>query len=251
MPVKKEAWTPTWSDEFDGPDGSAPDPSKWTVEVSSTSPPNEELQCYTDGADNISVRGGELVITAKREDYRCPDGQLRQYTSGRMNSLGKFAQKYGRFEARVRVPSGKGFWPAFWMMGNDIEKVDWPACGEIDVMEQIGREPTKIFGTIHGPNYWGEKGPSTVLDLGAPVAAGYHVFAVEWEPERIRFFVDGRLYSARTPADIPKGERWVFDHPFFIIVNLAVGGGLPGSPDAQTRFPQEYRVDYVRAFSRR
>ena len=245
-------WVLTWSDEFDGADGSAPDPKKWTVETGGGSWGNNELEYYTARRTNSRVEKGNLVIEARQEKFTGPDGVTREYTSARLKTAKLFTQKYGKFEARIRIPKGQGMWPAFWMLGDDISTVGWPACGEIDIMENVGFEPGKIHGTIHGPGYSGGK------SLGAPyvvpggdVADDFHVFAVEWEPKEIRFYVDGQLYETRTPADLPAGTRWVYDHPFFLILNVAVGGGWPGNPDASTKFPQEMLVDYVRVYSRK
>ena len=244
-------WVLTWSDEFDGPDGSTPDPKKWTVETGGGGWGNNELEYYTARRTNSRVEKGNLVIDALQEKFTGPDGVTREYTSARLKTEKLFTQKYGKFEARIRIPKGPGLWPAFWMLGDDIPTVGWPACGEIDIMENIGVEPGTVHGTIHGPGYSG-KNP-----LGAPyvfpsgnVADDFHVFAVEWEPKEIRFYVDGHLYETCTTADLPAGTRWVFDHPFFLILNVAVGGGWPGNPDASTKFPQEMLVDYVRVYSR-
>jgi beta-glucanase (GH16 family) len=245
-------WVLTWSDEFDGPDGSTPDPKKWTVETGGGGWGNNELEYYTARRTNSRVEKGNLVIDALQEKFTGPDGVTRDYTSGRLKTEKLFTQKYGKFEARIRIPKGPGLWPAFWMLGDDIPTVGWPACGEIDIMENIGVEPGTVHGTIHGPGYSGEH------PLGAPyalpsgnVADDFHAFAVEWEPKEIRFYVDGHLYETRTTADLPAGTRWVFDHPFFLILNVAVGGGWPGNPDASTKFPQEMLVDYVRVYSRK
>jgi beta-glucanase (GH16 family) len=244
-------WVLTWSDEFDAPDGSTPDPKKWTVETGGSGWGNNELEYYTARPTNSRVEKGTLVIEALQEKFTGPDGATREYTSARLKTEKLFTQKYGKFEARIRIPKGQGMWPAFWMLGDDISAAGWPACGEIDIMENIGREPARVHGTIHGPGYSGAH------PLGAPydfpsgnVADDFHVFAVEWEPKEIRFYVDGKLYETRTPADLPAGTRWVFDHPFFLILNVAVGGGWPGSPDASTKFPEQMLVDYVRVYSR-
>jgi beta-glucanase (GH16 family) len=244
-------WVLTWSDEFDAPDGSAPDPKKWTAETGGGGWGNNELEYYTARQTNSRVEKGNLVIDALQEKFTGPDGVAREYTSARLKTGKLFTQKYGKFEARIRIPKGQGMWPAFWMLGDDISAAGWPACGEIDIMENVGFEPATIHGTIHGPGYSGGK------SLGAPyalssgnVADDFHVFAVEWEPKEIRFYVDGQLYETRTPADLPAGTRWVFDHPFFVILNVAVGGGWPGNPDASTKFPQQMLVDYVRVYSR-
>ena len=245
----RPGWTLTWSDEFNQPDGSAPDPAKWKIETGGNGWGNKELEYYTSRPRNVHVRNGNLEMIALKEAYARADGVTRNYTSARLKTLGKFDQAYGRFEARIKIPFGQGIWPAFWMLGNDIETTGWPGCGEIDVMENIGREPAIVHGTIHGPGYSGGKG------IGAPysLASGHftddhHVFAAEWEPNQIRFYVDDHLYATRTPADLPAGTKWVYDHPFFVILDLAIGGEWPGNPDEATTFPQTMLVDYVRVY---
>jgi len=244
----------SWSDEFDGPAGSLPDPSKWTYDLGNNGGwGNQELETYTDRARNASLNGeGALAIQALRETFTGTDGITREYTSARLKTQGKFDQAYGRFEARLKIPRGQGLWPAFWMLGADIPTAGWPRCGEIDVMENIGREPSTVHGTVHGPGYSGGNGIGAPFTLpgGARFADDYHVFAVEWEPAAIRWYVDGALYQTRTPADLPAGQRWAFDHPFFLLLNVAVGGGWPGSPDSTTIFPQTMLVDYVRVYRR-
>jgi beta-glucanase (GH16 family) len=247
-------WTLAWSDEFDGPSGALVDPAKWATETGGHGWGNAELQYYTARGSNASLSGdGALVIRALRESYTGRDGVRREYTSARLKTQGLFQQAYGRFEARLRVPHGQGLWPAFWMLGADIASVGWPRCGEIDVMENIGREPGTVHGTLHGPGYSGAGGigGASTLPRQQRFADGFHVFAVEWEPAAIRWFVDGKLYLTRTPADLPAGQPWVFDHPFFLLLNVAVGGHWPGGPDATTTFPQTMRVDYVRVYRRR
>jgi beta-glucanase (GH16 family) len=245
-------WTLTWSDEFNGPDGSPVDHAKWVTETGGNGWGNDELEYYTNRLQNAYQHDGNLVIKVLQEKYTGADGVTRNYTSARLKTLGKFVQTYGRFEARIKIPRGQGIWPAFWMLGEDIDKPGWPACGEIDIMENIGKEPALVHGTIHGPGYSGAQGigaPYSIPD-GKAVADDYHVFAVEWEPNAIRFYVDEHLYTTRTPADLPKGTKWVYDHPFFLLLNVAVGGGWPGSPDATSVFPQEMLVDYVRVYHR-
>jgi beta-glucanase (GH16 family) len=198
------------------------------------------------------VQNGNLVITARKKTYKGADGITWQYTSARLKTLGLFEQKYGRFEARIKIPRGQGMWPAFWMLGNNIGTVDWPDCGEIDIMENIGKEPNKVYGTIHGPGYWGADGLGASYTLpSGKFADDFHTFAVEWEPSAIRFYIDGHLYETRTPADLPAGKSWVFDHPFFILLNVAVGGDWPGNPDRTMIFPQRMLVDYVKVYARK
>jgi beta-glucanase (GH16 family) len=246
------AWNIVWSDEFNGADNSAPDPAKWVLETGGNGWGNNELEYYTARPDNARIQNGSLVITAIDERYTGPDGVTRDYTSARLKTQGTFALAYGKFEARIRVPQGQGIWPAFWMLGNDITALGWPRCGEIDIMEHIGREPSTVHGTIHGPRYSGAKaiGAAHNLPGGQRFADAFHLFAVEWEPNVIRWYVDDVLFATKTPADLPKDAKWVYDHPFFLLLNVAVGGNWPGSPDRTTVFPQTMLVDYVRVYKR-
>ena len=248
----RPGWTLTWSDEFNAPDGSSVDSSKWVLETGGNGWGNQELEYYTARPENSFQQGGNLIIKVLQEKFTGADGVTRDYTSARLKTLGKFSQTYGRFEARIKIPKGQGIWPAFWMMGDDIGTVNWPKCGEIDIMENIGKEPTLVHGTIHGPGYSGDKGPTAPFALpdNARFADDFHIYAVEWEPKAIRFYVDDHLYSNRTPNDIPKDARWVYDHPFFMLLNVAIGGSWPGSPDATTQLPQTMLVDYVRVYKR-
>lgn len=243
-------WKLSWSDEFNGANGSAPDPTKWSFDIGGRNP-NSELESYTDRRANVQQRKGDLVITARKENFTGTDGVARQYTSARIRTKGLFSQTYGRFEASIKLPLGKGIWPAFWMLGNDIDTVGWPKCGEIDIFENIG-EPSTIYSTLHGPGYSGAHGISAKFALpdGQAVNTGFHLYAVEWAPDDIKFFLDNKLIAERTPADLPPGTRWVYDHPFFIILNVAVGGAWPGDPDTTTKFPQKMLVNYVRVYTR-
>jgi beta-glucanase (GH16 family) len=243
-------WTLVWSDEFNGPDGSRPDATKWKYEVGGNGWGNHELEYYTNRPKNSFVQGGNLVIQALKESFTGPEHMTRNYTSARMTTQGLFEQTYGRFEARLKIPRGQGIWPAFWLIGNDIEKVGWPACGEIDIMENISKEPSTIHGSMHGPGYSGDSGFTSVFKLpgGVHFFDDFHVFAIEWEPRTVRFFVDQELYATFTPARLPAGMQWVFDHPFYIILNVAVGGDWPGPPDSTTLFPEAMLVDYVRVY---
>ncbi len=243
-------WTMVWSDEFNGPDGSPPDSSKWVLETGGDGWGNQELEYYTRRPRNSYQEGGNLVIKALAEKYTGADEVTHDYTSARLKTKGKFSQAYGRFEARIKIPRGQGLWPAFWMLGADIDKVQWPKCGEIDIMENIGKEPYLVHGTIHGPGYSGDKAIGKLYALSGEVkyADDFHIYAVEWQPKTIRFYVDDHLYETRTPADLPKSAKWVYDHPFFLLLNVAVGGGWPGNPDATSVFPQTMLVDYVRVY---
>jgi beta-glucanase (GH16 family) len=230
-----------WSQEFAGAAGSAPDPRAWNLETGAGGWGNAELQDYTASRANSSLDGaGNLVITARRE----ADGS---YTSARLTTQGRYVQTYGRVEARIQVPRGQGIWPAFWMLGADLPSKGWPAAGEIDVMENIGREPGLVYGTVHGPGYSGGGGITGTHrhPQGGAFADGFHVYAVDRKPGSIEWSVDGTVFHRVTRASVG-ADRWVFDAPFFLVLNVAVGGQWPGYPDATTRLPQQMKVDYVR-----
>jgi len=249
--ASEEGWTLVWSDEFDGPDGSAVDPTKWMHEVGDNGGANSEREYYTDGTANAVVEGGYLVITAKQEPSNTTDQcwyGTCLYTSARINTSQAFTQTYGRFESRIQVPAAQGMWPAFWMLGNNIGNVGWPACGEIDILESID---TAMFaaGSLHASNY-NDTAQYTLPGM-ASFSGAFHTYALEWSATAISFFVDDMMYETHTPADAMKaGGEWPFNQPFFIILNLAVGGGWPGDPDNTTTFPQVMKVDYVRVYSR-
>ena len=242
---------PIWQDEFNQPVGSGPDPAKWVHDLGATGWGNKELQTYTDSransfivADPEATGGRALVIKAVRDE-------AGGYTSARLKTHGKFATGPARIEARLKLPKGQGIWPAFWTLGDNIDTVPWPACGEIDVMEMVGHQPGTLYGTLHGPGYSGKHGLSQhiVLPGGATFGDAYHVFAVDWKKDRIDWLLDGKIYCTQTPATIPAGSQWVFDGPpFYLLLNLAVGGLWPQYPDETTIFPQEYRIDYVRVY---
>ncbi|HEX4578029.1 MAG TPA: glycoside hydrolase family 16 protein [Edaphobacter sp.] len=243
-------WQLTWSDEFNAPNGSPPDPTKWNIVTGGSGFGNQELETYTRRPSNVQQQNGNLVITAQKEDLTGPDGIPRSYTSARINTHGLFAQAYGRFEARIQLPTGKGIWPAFWLLGDDHETAHWPSCGEIDILETIGA-PDTMYSTLHGPGYSGGKGISQKFPLpAAESVTAFHLYAVEWAFNDIKFFFDDHLIAERTPADLPPGTTWVYDHPFYLLLNLAVGGKWPGSPDTTT-FPQQMLVDYVRVYTRK
>lgn len=240
----------TFEDTFDGPAGAAVDSGRWQTETGDNID-NHERQYYTPGNSNATLDGrGHLVITAREEhgaDHQCWYGRCA-YTSARLNTSGLHSQTHGHVETRMKLPRGQGMWPAFWMLGEDIGEVGWPASGEIDVMENVGFEPGTVHGTLHGPGYSGSDGVGADYRLpdGRSFADDFHTFAIDWSPGAITWSVDGRAYQTRTPADLD-GDTWVFDKPFFIVVNLAVGGDWPGDPDGGTEFPQRLVVDYVRA----
>jgi beta-glucanase (GH16 family) len=237
--------TLVWRDEFDGAAGSPPDDTKWTFDVGGDGWGNAQLEYDTNRPQNVQLDGnGRLVITARAETY-----MGHAYTSGRITTLNRYTKAYGRFEARMQMPRGRGMWPAFWLLGGNVGDVDWPACGEIDVVENKGQEPYTVHGTVHGPGYSGGQGISYYKNLlGMPLADGFHLYAIEWSPGNVTFSVDGADYFTFTPAQLPKGTKWVFDHPFGILLDLAVGGNYVGPPDATTHFPQQMIVDYVRVY---
>jgi beta-glucanase (GH16 family) len=250
-------WKLVWSDEFNSKAGAAPDPSVWGQEVGDGTVNgipgwgNSELEYYTAGTANVSTDGqGNLNITAKEADgsLMCYYGPC-EYTSARLLTKNRFEVAYGRIEARVKVPEGAGLWPAFWMLGTDIDQVNWPQTGEIDIMEFVGRVPTEVFGTLHGPGYSGGQSYGDTYDLNEPVGDQYHVFSVEWQPDKIVWYIDGIQFFAATPDDpFLQGKQWVFNHPFFILMNVAVGGNFGGTVGEDTVFPQSMSVDYVRLY---
>ena len=238
-------WTLVWADEFAQSDGTKPNSAKWGYDTGDSGWGNNELQYYTDRTENARIESGNLVIEARAESFGG-----RNHTSARLLTKDKASWTYGRIEARMKIPRGKGIWPAFWMLGANINSAGWPNCGEIDIMENIGSLPSTLYGTIHGPGYSGGSGISgnTVL-AGAALADDFHIYAIEWEANRIRWFLDGQLYFTVTPASLPSGSAWVFSQPQFILLNLAVGGNWPGNPDGSTIFPQRMTVDYVRVYT--
>jgi len=241
-----------WTDEFNGARNAAVDGDRWRHETGGAWG-DGELQSYTARTTNAYQNGrGHLVIAAQAERFRGTDSITRDYTSARISTKDRYSFQYGLFEARMQTPTGRGLWPAFWALGADIDQTGWPECGEIDVMEQFGHEPQKTLGTIHGPRYAGgarsDYEPGYSFAHPAPLSQGFHTYGVQWLPGSIQFYFDGHRYGAITPADLPSGSRWVFDHPFYLILNIAIGGRWAGTPDSDTRFPQALLVDYVRVY---
>ena len=245
-------WSLAWSDEFDGAAGSPVDPVSWRPEVGGDGWGNQELQYYTNSSDNAALDGaGNLVITVRRTDLQLRDRRFGgcPYSSARLVTKDRVSFAYGLVQARIRLPKGRGIWPAFWMLGHNIDQVGWPHCGEIDVMENFGKDPTVVHGTVHGPGYAGAAGITASYRGDASLADDFHLYAVRWEPERIRWYLDDQLYATVTPHDL-QGNPWVFDHDFFLLLNVAVGGTFSVSPDPSATFPQIMLVDYVRVFAR-
>lgn len=260
--AKRPDWKLQWSDEFSGRRGALPDPRKWTHEIGRGDGGwgNNELQFYC-GPDapspcdpkrpNAYQDGeGRLVIEARRSSDT--------WTSARLITEKKAEFLHGRLEARMKLPTGAGLWPAFWLLGNDLRTVDWPKCGEIDIMEnvpEIGGNPlgpTRVRATLHAPGFWGEKGHGANYRFpnAGRVDDGFHVYGAIWTPNRVDFYVDdwSTIHFSARREDIPQGGEWVFEHPFFFILNLAVGGNWPGKPDESTPDPARVLVDYVRVY---
>ena len=244
-PPTTPGWQLVWNDEFNQANGTSPDSSKWNYDIGTGSGGwgNNELQYYTSRTNNVRIENDQLVIEAKAENY-----MGSSYTSARLLTQGKWSWTYGRMEARIKVPRTQGIWPAFWMLGTNIPSVGWPLCGEIDIMEHIGREPKKVYGTVHGPGYSGGGGVSGSYTFVPDVADDFRVFAIEWQTNIIRWYVDGIHYFTVTPANLG-GNTWVFNQPQFFLLNVAVGGNWPGYPDGTTIFPQKMLVDYVRVYT--
>lgn len=231
-----------WQDEF--ATAGAPNAAVWNFDTGTGSNGwgNNELQYYTNRPENIVVQNGVLKITAIKESYLGSG-----YTSARILTKGKYQKQYGRLEARIKMPYGKGLWPAFWLLGANSDTAIWPACGEIDVVEYLGSNPTTVFGTLHGPGYSGGAAISKSFTLpNNRFDNDFHIFGIEWGENYVNFYIDEVLYNQITPAKVT-GE-WVFNKPFYIILNMAVGGNYPGSPNAETVFPQSMLVDYIRVY---
>jgi beta-glucanase (GH16 family) len=243
-----------WSDEFSGP-SAVPDPSNWTFETGGNGWGNHELETYCAPGSaqlpckaaqpNSVVADGYLHITARRD-------AAGKWTSARMMTKGLQSFQYGRIEARIRIPAGAGVWPAFWMLGDDIGQRPWPACGELDIMENIGKEPTKIHGSVHGTGFTGTP-LSTITQLasGEDFAAAFHTYGLIWSPGKVQYYVDdpSHPYATYTRADLPAGAVWPFDDGrYFFLLNLAMGGDWPGPTTAATPSTEEMLVDYVRVY---
>ncbi|AGL20024.1 discoidin domain-containing protein [Actinoplanes sp. N902-109] len=232
-----------FQDEFNDPAGTRPSTAKWTYDPGY--PQNGEVQYYTENSNNAQTDGqGHLVIEARKETVNG-----RDYTSARMNTGNKFSFQYGRVEARIKVPKGNGLWPAFWMMGSDfLTGRPWPYNGEVDIMEVLGRNTSESYSTLHAPAYNGAGGYGqkyATVDL----SQDYHVWAAEWDSKGIKFLLDNQqvFYAGKATVEATRGP-WIFDHPFYLILNLAVGGDFPGPIDASTPFPSRMLVDYVRVY---
>jgi beta-glucanase (GH16 family) len=236
-----------FSDAFEGPKALA----RWHAIVGGDGFGNHELQYYTSRPRNVAIAGGKLELVARRENYTGADGVTRAYTSGALETAGLFQTTYGRVEARIKLPTGRGLWPAFWAVGSDVDRVGWPRSGEIDMMENLGRDPFTVLGSIHGPEAEKARGYALTSThrASSSLAAAYHTYGVVRRPGRIVFTLDGAPYATRTRASLPQSASWVFDKPFFLVLTLAVGGSWPGPPSGSTRFPARMLVDWVRVYA--
>lgn len=241
------SYAQTFGEEFDGAAGQSPDPAIWRADVGGDGWGNEQLEYNTDRVSNASLDGeGHLQIVARRETFGA-----NTFTSARLTTAGLYTTLYGRVEARIKLPTGRGIWPAFWMLGDSYNEVGWPQTGEIDIMEFRGQEPQVVLGSLHGPGYsGGDALTKSYRKAEGTFGDDFHVFMVEWDPSRITFSVAGEVYSVVTSTTVLDRGDWVYNHPFFIILNVAVGGNFVGSPDASTPFPATMLVDYVRVYER-
>lgn len=234
-----------WSDEFDK--SGSPDPARWKYDIGGNGWGNNELQFYTDKRpENARVENGKLIIEARKEDY-----QNRKYTSARLLTQDRMAWKYGRIEAYAKLPQGRGTWPAIWMLGNNIGTAGWPRCGELDIMEHVGYDQGVVHGTAHTEAYNHVKGTQKEGKTTVPTASSdFHLYAIEWSDKQISFFVDDtRYYTVERSILGGTEDKWPFDQPFFLILNLAVGGNWGGSQGVdESIWPQRMEVDYVRVY---
>ncbi len=254
------SWSLFWADEFNGSAGSPVSSANWVLDLGDGCSAgicgwgNQEKEYYTSSAANIALNGsGQLVITATLapSSLNCYYGPQCRYTSARIKTKGKVEPLYGRIEAGVKLPVGQGLWPAFWMLGNNYQSVPWPSCGEVDVMEYRGSLANTISSAMHGPGYSGNTPVVHAYTLpSGTFADDFHVFAVEWGPDQVRFYVDDVLHYTVARATVESYGPWVFDHPFFIILNLAVGGQFDGDPASDSIFPAAMLIDYVRLYAR-
>jgi beta-glucanase (GH16 family) len=246
-----------WADEFDGPAGGRIDSTKWHYDLGDGCQSgncgwgNQEKEWYTSASESVSLNGqGQLQIVARpaAAGLTCYYGACR-YTSAKITTRGMLDVAPGRVEARIKLPAGQGLWPAFWLLGTDIGAVGWPQCGELDIMENHGSNMTATSSAMHGPGYSGNTPFVHSYQLaGASFADDFHTFAVEWDSTRVAFFVDGKQHYVIPRADVQSHGNWVFDHPFFIILNLAVGGTFDGDPRSDAILPATMLVDYVRVY---
>ena len=236
-------------DGFDGPAGAFPDAGKWHFAKGGNGWGNNELETYTRRPDNAALDGaGNLDIVARHETYTGDDGITRNYTSARLTTVNTFSFQYGTAVARIRVPSGRGLWPAFWSLGTNRGSVGWPLCGEMDVMENRGDQPSTAHATVHAARKGARTVPwtsSTATDAATTLSSDFHTYGLVWGPGAMAMTLDGRTYFTLSASDLSSALLWNFNHPFFLLLNLAVGGNTAGPPDDTTPFPAVMAVDYV------
>ena len=256
--VTRSAWTQVWSDEFNGPAGARVDSLKWSYDTADGCQVgicgwgNDEKEYYTSAPENVALNGrGQLAISVRTAPagMSCHYGPCR-YTSARIKTKGKMNAQPGRVEARIKLPAGQGLWAGFWMLGSNYPATSWPQCGELDVMENHGSNPRETSSAIHGPGYFGK----TPFAQGYTLPAGsfsddFHTFAVEWDSLRVRFYVDDRRHYTIARADVERSGAWVFNQPFFILLNLAIGGTFDGDPQSDAILPATMLIDYVRVYT--
>ncbi|MEX2156812.1 MAG: glycoside hydrolase family 16 protein [Gemmatimonadales bacterium] len=259
--VAPSAWTQVWSDEFAGAAGARIDSTKWRYDTGDGCAAgicgwgNEEKEYYTDAAENIALNGqGQLMIVARRAPpppgLTCYYGPCR-YTSAKITTRGRMNAAPGRVTARIKLPAGQGLWPAFWMLGHRFPGTPWPACGELDIMEHRGSQPATTSSAVHGPGYSGNTPFAHAHSLAqGGLADDFHTFTVEWDSTRVRFFVDGTAHYTVTRSELERFGASVLDQPFFVILNLAVGGRFDGDPQSDAMLPASMLVDYVRVYRR-
>jgi beta-glucanase (GH16 family) len=238
-----------WSDEFNGADGALPDPRKWAIEPGADAS-GDEQQCYTDSTDNVRTDGqGHLVISALEQPGHCSDGWYRFITSARLTTKGLASWQHARFEMRAQMPSGVSTWPALWALGQQ-KGLEWPEVGEIDAMEYVGQDPSHVIGTVHGADDdgqpWFLQGD---VDSDADLSAGMHTYAVEWDAGAVRWYLDGQEYGKVTRDEVEQVGHWAFDRPYYLLLDLAVGGELGGPVPDDLAFPQQLVVDWVRVYA--
>ena len=240
-----------WHDEFNGSTGALPNPAKWELVTGGSGWGNGELQYYTTSPSNVSLDGaGHLAIAARNQVYS--DGQYTDnYTSGMVATDGRFQTMYGRIEASIKLPAGAGLWPAFWIVGADSNQVAWPTGGELDVMETDGSDLHRNHSFLHGPASYNPYGYNleAIAHSKQSLAAGFHVYSMDWSPGKIVLTLDGKPYATWTVRGLPAGATWVFNQPFYLVLNLAVGGAFPGPVQPSTHFPATMLVDWVRVYS--
>jgi beta-glucanase (GH16 family) len=240
VPFDPSRWSLVWSDEFNQP--GAPDASVWSAEHGYLR--NGENQFYTDRPENVRIEDGHLIIEARRDNW-----ENKPITSASLRSIGKKTFLYGRISVRAKVPTGRGTWPAIWTLGENIKEAGWPACGEIDILENVGFDPKTIHANIHckAYNHMIHTGKGNKLTAEAPWSQ-FHEYAIEWYEDRIEFFFDDtRYFIYRKESDDP--AVWPFAQPHYLILNLAIGGGWGGQQGIDdTRFPHRFEIDYVRYY---